>query len=221
MSTTKKTFSIDAFATGCKEAMAKATHRRKAARDYLEATIREFGAEEIIRSLQASVPPGADIGEMIVHRSPELTMLYARVPARFQSGIHNHTVCACIGQLRGREVNTVFERTEDGGLREGRRTTLEAGEVLELDHDIVHSIENPDGEVAHALHIYRGDFGALMEKRSLWGWDDHQEKPFSFPELLAESAKAMHTSGNAAGLEALGAAIPKAKPMIEAVRAAG
>lgn len=109
MSTTQKTFSVETFAAGCKEAMTKATHRRKAACDYLEAAIREFGADEMIRALKASVPPGADIGEMIVHRSSELTMMYVRAPARFQSGIHNHTVCACIGQLRGREVNTVFE----------------------------------------------------------------------------------------------------------------
>lgn len=218
MTTTKNTFQIETFAAGCKAAMASAPHRRKAARDYLEATIRELGADEIIRALEASIPPGADVGEMIVHASPELTMLYARVPPRFQTGIHNHTVCACIGQLRGREVNTAFERTEDGRLRESQRTTLSAGQVMELDHDVIHCIENPDDAPAHALHLYKGDFGALADKRSLWDWNDHGEKGFSFPELLKESAKAMHHSGNRAGLDALETAIPKAKPMIAALR---
>lgn len=211
------TFHVEDFATGCKDAMSRATHRREAARLQLEAAIARCGADEIIRALQAKVPPGSSIGEMIVHASPELTLLYARIPPRFQTGIHNHTVCACIGQLRGNEVNRIYTRSAGGGLEEARRLTVREGEVIALDADVIHSIENPSAEEGHALHIYRGDFGALMDKRSLWGWDDHQEKPFSFPDLVRESVSAMHLSGNRDGLAALAMAIPAAKPLIDAL----
>lgn len=211
------TFSIEGFAAGCKQAMAAADNGRAAARCYLEAAIDHHGPEEIIRALQAAVPSGASIGEMIVHASPKLTMLYARAPGRFQSGIHNHTVCAVIGQLRGEEINRIYEPDGDGALHEVRTTSVRAGEILVLGKDVIHCIENPDHEPAHALHLYAGDFGAITDRRSLWSWDDHQKKPFSFPELLKESAVAMHQSGNRTGLDALVQAIPGSQALVDSL----
>lgn len=210
-----ETFSIEAFAATCKQEMDGAEDRRATARRCLEDAIERHGAAEIIRALQAAVPPGASLGELIVYASPELTMLYARVPPRFQSGIHDHTVCACIGQLRGEEVNRIFEPSEDGSLREVRTLTVRAGEVIELHRDVIHCIENPGTEVAHALHLYAGDFGALTDRRSLWSWEDHERRPFSFPALLGESANAMHRSGNRAGLDALAEAMPASRALID------
>lgn len=209
------TFSIEDFAEGCKRAMAEASNGREAARAYLADAMARYGASEIIRALQAAVPAGADIGELIVHASPELTMLYARVPARFQSGIHNHTVCAVIAQLEGEEVNHIFEPSAEGSLRKVRTTTVRAGEVLVLDKDVIHCIENPGDEPGHALHLYKGDFRAISDRRSLWSWEDHQQKPFSFPEMLEESATAMHRSGNRSGLRALVAAMPASKTFVD------
>lgn len=209
------TFSIEDFAAGYKQTVDAADNRKQAAVRYLEAEIARCGADEIIRALQAAVPAGATIGEMIVHASPRLTMLYARIPARFQSGIHNHTVCAVIGQLKGAEVNRIYETNDDGELEQVRETTVRAGEVLELSKDVIHCIENPGDQDAHALHLYAGDFRAISDRRSLWSWDGHEEKPFSFPELLKESATAMHESGNRAGLDSLVQAIPKTKAFVD------
>jgi len=212
---TKNTFDIETFAANCKAAMAGSSDRRAAAKAFLAKTLRENAAEDIIAVLQAAIPAGASIGEMIVHASPELTMLYARAPARFRSGIHNHTVFACIGQLVGAEKNTVY-RQEGNGLVVDYTTTVQAGEVFELPEDAIHNIENPNEEVGHALHIYGGDFGALMEERSLWSHDDHTEMSFSFPALLAESVSAMKQDGNAVGLDAIAKAIPAARALVEA-----
>jgi predicted metal-dependent enzyme (double-stranded beta helix superfamily) len=212
-------FSIESFATECKEAMDQAEDRRGAARECLARAIERHGAEEIIEVLSAAIPAGASVGEMIVHRSPTLTMLYARLPPRFQSGIHNHTVCACIGPLVGEERNTIFEKQADGTVKEVRRLVAKPGEVLELERDVIHCIENPTTETSHALHLYAGDFVAIQDRRSLWSSRDHSEKSFTFPELLRESAEAMRESGNQEGLDALGEAIPAARPMIEALGA--
>lgn len=211
------TFSIEDFAKGCKEVMAGAEDRRLAAKQYLEQTLAENDVMDMVKTLDAAIPKGADIGEMIVHTSPELTMLYGRVPPRFQSGIHNHTVFACIGQLIGAEVNTIYAKTEDGkGLTVAQSQTVSAGEVISLPEDAIHHIENPNNETGSALHIYGGDFNAVMEERSLWSFEDHQEKSFSFQGLIDESVKGMKLNKNKNGLNALVEAIPAAKALVDA-----
>jgi len=210
-------FTIEGFAKGCKEAMANAEDRQAAARKYLEQTMKNNDLNEIINTLDAAIPKGADIGEMIVHTSPELTMLYGRVPSRFQSGIHNHTVFACIGQLIGAEVNTIYKKTTDGkGLEIVSTQRIDAGEVLSLPEDAIHHIENPNNETGYALHIYGGDFKAVMDERSLWDFEDYEEKAFNFQDLLKESVKGMKLNHNETGLEALVKAIPAVMPMINA-----
>ena len=210
------TFTIEGFAKACKEAMATAENRQHAAKQLLEDTLKDNDVMDIVNTLDAAIPKGADIGEMIVHTSPELTMLYARVPPRFQSGIHNHTVFACIGQLIGAEENTIYEKTNDGnGLKVSKKQRINAGEVITLPEDAIHHIENPNSETGCALHLYGGDFNAVMAERSLWDFEDYQEKSFNFQELIKESVKGMKLNDNKAGLDALVKAIPSAKPMVE------
>ncbi len=209
-------FDIDAFVDGCKRAMASAHDPHQAARDFLQETLDAHDADEIILVLEASIPHDASIGEMIVHADPDITLLYARVPPRFQSGIHNHTIFACIGQLRGSEENAFYERSQDGtGLRKVRTTTVQAGRVIGLPADVIHSIANPHDDTGCALHIYGGDFGAIMGDRSLWSIDAHEEIPFSFEALLKESIKTMKRDENEAGLRAVAEAIPATAPMIK------
>ena len=91
----------------------------------------------------------------------------------------------------------------------------QAGDVLKLDRDVIHSVENPNEEQAHALHLYKGDFTAISDRRSLWSWDGHQQMPFTFPDLLRESATAMHRSGNRTGLQELVEAMPASKAFVD------
>lgn len=207
-------FSIEDFATRCIAAMNASDDRQKAAAEMLSDAIATHGPDAIIAALQAAVPPGASVGELIVHSSPELTMLFARIPAHFQSGIHNHTVFACIGQLKGQEINTSYEQTATG-LRVAERQVAELGTVLELPADAIHGIANPGDETAYALHLYGGDFGAIQHERSLWDEDSHEELGFSFPALVQQSVKAMRQ--NQAGLDALVAAIPAARAAVDAL----
>ena len=210
-------FTIESFAKDCKAAMAGAENRELAAKKFLEQTLQENNPQDIIDVLNAAIPEDADIGEMIVHTSPELTMLYARVPSRFQSGIHNHTVFACIGQLAGSEVSTIYNKTSDGkGLTQAGTLTANAGEVISLPEDAIHHIENPNNETAHSLHIYGGDFNAVMDERSLWDFDNHEEKSFNFQELIKESIKGMKRNQNQTGLNEIVKAIPSTKPLVDA-----
>ena len=210
-------FSIEGFAKDCKQAMANAVDKQSAAKACLEAAMKEHELADIIEVLNAAIPAGASVGEMIVHASPELTMLYARVPPKMQSGIHNHTVFACIGQLAGEERSVVYDKTEGGGLRAVETMAVRAGEVMTLPADAIHHIENPNQEIGSALHLYGGDFGALMDQRSLWSSHGHKETSFSFEALIKESAIAMKQTGNDQGLNALVQAIPAVKPMVDSL----
>ena len=209
------TFNIETFARDCKRAMAESDDPQAAAAALLQATLDSHDRRDLVATLNAAIPPHADIGEMIVHQSPELTMLFVRAPARFQSGIHDHTVFACIGQLIGSETNIAYEPTADGRLEVRSTQTVEAGQVLMLPADVIHRIENPADTPACALHLYGGDFGALAEKRSLWGSADYERQAFSFPSLLRESLKTMRQSDNQVGLDAVLEAIPTARALLD------
>lgn len=210
-------FSVEGFIQSCTAAMSEAEDPQGAAAEMLRQVLTSHSAETVVRALDAVIPPGADIGEMVLHTSPLLTVLYGRVPPLFQSGIHNHTLFACIGQLVGAEENTVYERVLDGrGLRRAKQVTIRAGDVLELPADAIHSIQNPGPGTGSALHLYGGDFKAVMARRSLWTTEGHLEKPFSFEGLLEESVRAMQLDGNEAGLAELVRAIPAAKRLLDA-----
>ncbi len=207
-------FSIEEFAAKCTDAMAAADDAQQAAAELLRDTVATHGPDALIEALEAAVPAGASVGEMIVHASPALTMLFARVPGRFQSGIHNHTVFACIAPLRGSEMNVSYEQTEDG-LRATERVLAEPGMVLQLPADVVHGIENPGTETAYALHLDGGDVGAIEPERSLWDEHTHEEIRFSFPALVQQSVNAMKRADNQEGLDALVEAIPAARAAVE------
>lgn len=210
-------FTIEGFAASCKAAMSAAEDRHDAASTYLREVIAKRTPDEIIAVLEAAIPADADIGEMIVHQSDELTMLYGRIPPHFQTGIHNHTVFACIGQLVGEERNLFYAQDEIAGLRITGVVSTYPGQVLDLGTDVVHQVENPSGETTSALHIYGGDFQALMEQRSLWSSVEYEEMPFTYPDLMRESAIAMKMDDNQAGLDAMVAAIPAMKDVVAAV----
>jgi len=209
------TFSIETLAHELEQVKATAADPQAAIASYLRRVIAEVGAPTIVAALEKAIPAGATIGEMIVYRSPALTLLYGRIPARFRSAIHDHTVFACIAQLTGAETSVVYE-PEGDGLRVARTMTGPPGDVTNLPADAVHHIENPTDAVSSALHVYGGDFGAVAGDRSLWSYGDHARTGFSFEKLLQQSVVAMKRTGNQRGLEGLVDAIPAAKKLVEA-----
>ena len=84
------------------------TARQTAATKVFRATLEKYSIDELMTVLKDSIPPGASIGEMIIHSSDELTILYGKVPPKFQSAVHNHTIFACICCLIGHEQNTIY-----------------------------------------------------------------------------------------------------------------
>lgn len=194
--------------------------RQIAATKVFRATLEKYSIDELMTVLKDSIPPGASIGEMIIHSSDELTILYGKVPPKFQSAVHNHTIFACICCLIGHEQNTIY--TLNNGSMDvppnvEKQFTVQPGQVIELPADVIHSISNPDDSVAHLLHIYGGDFKAVMNERTLWSSEELKAMPFSFPGLMKECCVRMKLSGNDEGLDAVADAIPSLVPVINEI----
>jgi len=210
-------FTISELATTLERTIQNASNPQAEVATLLRQTMDMHGADTIIEALEAGVPVGASIGEMILHRSSELTILYGRIPPHFRSGVHDHTVFACIAQLSGVETSVVYEADDDGELAVSRTVTGRPGDVTTLPADAIHHIENPTDGIASALHVYGGDFDAVKEDRSLWSHNEHERGSFSFERLLRESVVAMKKTGNERGLEGLVQAIPATRALVDAV----
>ena len=185
---------------------------------YLRTVIAELGTQTIIDLLEAALPSDLGMGDLVVYRSEQITMLYGRVPAHFRSAIHDHTVFACIAQLSGQETSVIYKPSAEGAsLRQIKTVTGNPGDVTVLMEDAIHHIENPTEEIAAALHVYGGDFQAVESLRSLWSHDHHVPEPFSMPAFLKQSLLAMKAEGNDAGLQGVARAMPSVKPLIHAL----
>ena len=79
--------------------------------------------------------------------------------------IHNHTVWALIGMLRGQEVGELFEHGEPGGpMKSTGVHVMKPGDVDQVSPTIgdIHRVSNVyDDRVSISIHIYGGNIGRI------------------------------------------------------------
>ncbi len=107
--------------------------------------------------------------------SPELTVQRIQWPPGLDSSIHEHRMWAVVGVYDGEELNRIFERSSEG-VSERDRRALRQGDVLVLDSDAIHAVENPLRRRTAGVHVYGGDIQSV--ERSAWG-PDGREVPFA------------------------------------------
>jgi predicted metal-dependent enzyme (double-stranded beta helix superfamily) len=163
-----------------------------AVREVLEAQLADGAA---VRDV---LQPG-DGGLTLLHNTDDLTVLHAVWPAGMTLFPHNHAMWAVIGVYEGREDNTYFRRAPDDRRRlvDAGGTALEAGDVLLLGDDAIHSVHNPLDRFTAAIHVYGGDF--VRRARSQWGPGERVERPYSYDFVLQEFAAARERAGRAGG----------------------
>mmetsp|Transcript_34647 Transcript_34647/g.103487 ORF Transcript_34647/g.103487 Transcript_34647/m.103487 type:complete len:225 (-) Transcript_34647:435-1109(-) len=221
-----KRFDVGNFGTACEAAMTLAGDppgaRQAAATSCLGEAVSTYGAEEMLRALEASVPPDSSPGDSVVYQSQTLTVLYVMLMPRIRTAAHDHTIFACISQLQGEERNVFYERDESRGLRETGELVCRMGdEVFELPASVIHHVENPsETVVGKAIHLYGGDFRGVMPDRAVWTRSrdgTFEEKTFSLKIILKESLVAMKRDGNKAGLDSFVRWKPQLKSMVDAL----
>ena len=78
--------------------------------------------------------------------------------------VHDHMTWGLIGMLRGKEVETHFQRLADGTMARGRSVTLlpgQVGSVSPATHDI-HEVANfYADQTSISIHVYGGNIGRI------------------------------------------------------------
>lgn len=132
-----------------------------AVRDVLEPIVADEAS--VVAVLGEPTCGGIDV----IHRGEDLTVLNVIWPPLVSLYPHDHKVWACIGVYGGREDNAYHRRRAGGrGLDAAGGTTLDAGDVLVLGDDVIHSVANPGRRYTGAIHVYGGDF--FTRPRSEW-----------------------------------------------------
>ena len=88
-------------------------------------------------------------------------------------------------------IDDVLGVPDRGGIVRSGGKELDAGDVVVLGRDVIHSVDNPRGAYTAAIHVYGGDFFATP--RSEWDPDTLEEKPFDVEhtkQVLAEAEAA-------------------------------
>jgi predicted metal-dependent enzyme (double-stranded beta helix superfamily) len=172
-------FDVDELVAAC-EAAIEETEPRLAMKDVLDRAVADQ------TSIAAALPP--DRAEILpLHVSDRLTVLKIVWAPGMVLGPHDHRMWAAIGLYSGGEDNRFFRRADRSLVASGERS-LRPGDVCLLGDDAVHSVTNPTGQCAGAIHVYGGDF--FTQPRSEWRGDPPEEEPFDVMRLQALFAAA-------------------------------
>ncbi|WP_369919758.1 hypothetical protein AB8E32_13740 [Marinomonas polaris] len=73
---------------------------------------------------------------------------------------HNHTTWACVGAVDGVEINTLYDRVDNGSiegkaeLKQTAVVNLEPGNAISMLADDIHSVEIGGTDIIRHLHFY-------------------------------------------------------------------
>jgi len=131
---------------------------------------------------------GGSMGDLLIYRSPELTVLKAAVPPGFKSPPHNHLMWAVIGVYDGQEDNFFYRRSGDT-LEAAGGKELKPPDVLVLGEDAVHAIANPLDRTSYAIHVYGGDLPGAP--RRMWNPKTLKDEPFEYQAMMRYARELM------------------------------
>ena len=171
-------FEVDKFVEDCRAAM-KDTDSPKA--------VREVVAEAVSNPAQlVNVLGEPTLGAVkCLHRSDDLTIINPIWAPRMTIMPHNHNMSAVIGVYTGREDNIFWRRIKDdpdGQIEAAGADSLGPGNAVLLGKNIIHSVTNPTGLFASAIHVYSGNF--YEEHRSEWDPEDLTEKDYDIDKNM-------------------------------------
>ena len=126
-----------------------------------------------------------------LYRSQELTILNVVWGPRMTIMPHNHLMWAVIGIYTGREDNIFWRRVPDadgGRIEAAGAKSLGERDAEPLGRDIIHTVTNPLTRLTGAIHVYGGDFYAVV--RSEWDPETLLERAYDVEKNLRLFAEA-------------------------------
>lgn len=173
-------FDREAFVDECKRALSEDA-QQLAVREIVERAVGDPAGVES----ELGVADGWRID--VLYNDEELTIMHFVWPPLVDLFPHEHKMWSTIGIYGGVEDNTYYRRAgqsiEINGHKRG-----EAGDVLLLGADGIHSVRNPTRQWTGAVHVYGGDFFA--HPRSQWDLQTGEVKPFDVQNAGAVLAAA-------------------------------
>ncbi len=161
-------FDVDQFVQDCREALSEATPQL-AVRDVVERAVRQ--PDKIEDAL--GVADGWRLTP--IHNDDDFTILHIVWPPTVDLFPHEHKMWSTVGIYGGVEDNTMYRRVGEG-LEVAGHKRGEAGDVLLLGVDGIHSVNNNTRQWTGALHVYGGDFFA--NPRLQWDKTTFESRPF-------------------------------------------
>jgi predicted metal-dependent enzyme (double-stranded beta helix superfamily) len=161
-------FDTEAFVIEC-QAAASAVDPVGAVQEVVAAAIRDGSSIDAVLGTEYKREPDT------LFSSENLTVQRILWPGGAWTRPHDHRVWAVIGVYLGEEWNCLYRRASDG-LVELRTRAVGQRDVLVLDADAIHLVENHHRDLTAGLHVYGGDM--LAGQRSAWR-PDGQEVPQS------------------------------------------
>lgn len=161
-------FNKEDFISKCKE-LIKLEDGRKNIKSLVEECI--VDSAQIIDQLGELNSAGFEI----LYRSDNLTIINFVWAPGMELHAHNHNIWAVIGIYSGIEENTFYVRKNESIIKQTTKN-LEPGDVVLLGENVIHSVKNPTKAATGGLHVYGGDFVAVM--RSEWDMTSFQESPY-------------------------------------------
>jgi predicted metal-dependent enzyme (double-stranded beta helix superfamily) len=123
----------------------------------------------------------------VLSNDDDLTIMHFVWPPSVDLFPHEHKMWSTVGIYGGAEDNTYYRRIgsaiEVNGHKRG-----DAGDVLLLGADGIHSVKNPTRQWTAALHVYGGDF--FSHARLQWDPETGEAKAFDLQNARAVLADA-------------------------------
>ena len=132
--------------------------------------------------LLAALGPVREHHTLTLHADAQRTVQILGWAPGLRAPAHEHRMWSVIGILTGREDNGFWRRrTGDAhpNIERSGGRSLDPGDVLALDADVIHDVANPLDAFSIAIHVYGGDIRGIH--RSSWHPMTMAEQRFDQP----------------------------------------
>jgi len=183
-------FDLERFVADCRLALAE-DQSHKSVHEVVARAVADPAS--VLKGL--GEPRRAEVQKL--YQSEDLTILNVIWGPRMMFLPHNHQMWAVVGVYTGREDNIFWRRIpggENGKVEAAGAKALCEKDTEPLGRNIIHSVTNPISRLTGAIHVYGGDFFAVV--RSEWDPETLVEQRYDLEKnmRLFEEANAVFAS---------------------------